>query len=152
MKDIETEFLFHITFNLEPAQMIGACPTGTRMTFVVRGGSFTGPQLHGEVLPGGGDWLVVGPDGVGRLDVRATLRTEGGDLIHTYYGGVLAAPPDALQRLGRGGEIGEDEMYFRTAPRFDTGSEALSWLNRMVAVGVGALGPNRVDYRVYKVR
>ena len=42
------------------------------------GGIIEGPKLQGEVLPGGGDWLLVGSDGTGRVDVRATIRTWSG--------------------------------------------------------------------------
>jgi hypothetical protein len=57
--------------DLLPAQPI-TTPVGTRMTFITTGGVIDGPRLRGELLPGGGDWLVVGSDGTGRVDVRAT--------------------------------------------------------------------------------
>ena len=30
------------------------------MTFITTGGVIDGPKLQGEILPGGGDWLLVG--------------------------------------------------------------------------------------------
>jgi len=37
--------------DLEPAQLIGT-PVGARMTFILKRGSFQGPQLRGEFIPG----------------------------------------------------------------------------------------------------
>ena len=68
--------------DLEEAQEIGATPQGNRRIVYVTGGTFEGPKLKGEILPGGGDWVLFRPDGVGQLDVRATARTDDGDLIY----------------------------------------------------------------------
>ena len=78
---LPVEYLFDMHVNLQPAQPIPT-PVGTRMTFITTGGVINGPKLRGELLPGGGDWLIVGSDGTGRVDVRATLRTHDGALIH----------------------------------------------------------------------
>jgi hypothetical protein len=147
----QTELLYNAGIDLEPAQMIGSGPHGTQLAFIVRGGTFAGPKMRGSVLPGGGDWLCVGPDGAGEQDAHLTLRTDEGELIYVAYGGVLAPPPGALERLGRGERIEADEMYFRCTPRFRTGAERLKWLNRSVAIGIGALAPNRVEYSVHRV-
>mgnify|MGYP003481801159 CR=1 FL=1 len=66
-----------LTYRAELAQpvAVGAGPFGTRQIFDVTGGSFEGPKLRGKLLPSGGDWILIGPDGFGRLDVRATLAT-----------------------------------------------------------------------------
>ena len=56
---LPVEHLFDMHVNLQPAQPI-ATPVGTRMTFITTGGVIDGPKLQGEVLPGGGDWLLVG--------------------------------------------------------------------------------------------
>ena len=33
------------------------------------------------MVPGGGDWVLMRPDGVARLDIRFALRTDDGELI-----------------------------------------------------------------------
>src|SRR5205809_3304685 len=55
-------------------QDLGPTPAGHRRIVVVKGGRFEGPRLRGDVLPGGGAWLVERSDGSRRLDVRLTLR------------------------------------------------------------------------------
>ena len=108
----------------------------------MKGGTFEGPRLKGEVLPGGGDCLVFRPDGAGELDVRATLRTDDGHLIYTYYRGIIQASPEVTQRVAQGESVDRSEYYFRTAPVYETASEKYSWLNRIVAVAVGSFAPN----------
>ena len=56
---LPVEHLFDMHVNLQPAQPI-ATPVGARMTFITTGGIIDGPKLHGELLPGGGDWLLAG--------------------------------------------------------------------------------------------
>ena len=95
---LPAEHLFDMYVDLQPAQMIPTA-VGTRLTFIARGGVIDGPRLRGEILPGGGDWLLVGTDQVGRIDVRATLRTHDGALIHYETKGVIKIPADGLERL-----------------------------------------------------
>lgn len=139
MSELRSELLFTLTADLDEPQVVGETPRGNRRIYYVTGGAFEGPRLRGEVLPGGGDWLRLRPDGAGELDVRATLRTDDGELIYTAYRGILRGAPDS------------PDFYFRTAPMYETASEKYGWLNRVVAVGVGALTPAGVSYSVYEI-
>ena len=69
----QLEFLNEITAHLDAPLVIGENPHGNRQIVPVTGGTFEGPRLKGEVLPGGGEWLLVRSDGVGELDTRITL-------------------------------------------------------------------------------
>ncbi len=112
---------------LSPDDRRAAGPHGTRLTFPITGGSFDGDRLRGKVLPGGGDWMVKRADGVLELDLRITLETDDGALVHMTFAGVRddAAP---------GGS------YFRTLPRFETADARYAFLNRLLAVGAGEIG------------
>ncbi|MFV1362234.1 DUF3237 domain-containing protein [Mycolicibacterium elephantis] len=147
---LPVQHLFDMAVDLLPAQAIPT-PIGTRLTFVTTGGVLDGPRLRGEILPGGGDWLVVGSDGVGQVDVRATLRSHDGALIHYEARGVIKIPVDGMDRLGAGEVLAFDETYVRTTPSFQTADERYAWLNEVVAVGYNILSPNHIDYRVYQV-
>ncbi|HEY3186439.1 MAG TPA: DUF3237 domain-containing protein, partial [Solirubrobacteraceae bacterium] len=107
---LPVEHLCDFSVDLEPAQLI-ATPVGTRMTFIARGGRVEGPQLRGAILPGGGDWLLVGTDQIGRVDVRATVRTDDGALIHYESRGIIKIPADGLERLSRGERLPFEETY-----------------------------------------
>ena len=112
-----------------PTQNVGAGPHGTRVTFPITGGSFEGDRLRGKVLPGGGDWTIKRPDGVIELDLRITLATDDGALIHMTFEGIR---DDGAQ----GGP------YFHTLPRFETAEAKYSFLNRLLAVGTGEIRPD----------
>jgi len=75
--ELPVEHLLDLSVDLEPARAITTA-VGGRMIFIAKGGTFEGPRLSGEILPGGGDFLLVGSDRVGRVDVHATLRTDDG--------------------------------------------------------------------------
>jgi hypothetical protein len=147
---LPVDHLFDMHVDLQPAQPI-ATPLGARMTFITTGGVIDGPGLTGELLAGGGDWLVVGSDGVGRADIRATMRTHDGVLIHYAGRGVITIPADGLDRLAAGEVLPFDQTYIRTTLKFETSDERYAWLSAVVAVGYNVLSPNHIDYRVYRV-
>lgn len=127
--------LMTLRLNTAPTQDIGAGPHGTRVTFPITGGSFEGDRLRGKVLPGGDDWTVKRSDGVVELDLRITLETDDGALIHMTFEGLRddAAPA---------------APYFRTLPRFETSESKYSFLNRLLAVGTGEI---RADGPVHRI-
>ena len=100
---------------------IGATPHGILSIFPITGGSFEGERLRGTVLGGGTDWVTAAADGTFELDLRVTLETDDGALIHLTFTGVR---DDA-------------NHYFRTLPRFETAAPKYAFLNRLLAVGVG---------------
>jgi hypothetical protein len=151
--DIATVPLFDIVDDLHPPLVIGG-PTGRRVFFGASGGSFHGPLLHGEVLPGGGDWAVFRTDGTMTLDVRLTLRTHDGALIAMTYGGRFVRPAEVRDELAdpeRRALVSPDRYYFRTTPLFETGDPRYAWLNDVVAIGSGYLVEGGVAYRVSQV-
>lgn len=147
---LRVEHLFDLSIELELGQVIPT-PLGTRLTFVVKGGRFEGPRLRGEMLPGGGDWVSLGADGISRMDVRATLRTDDGVLIHYESHGLLKFPADGRQRLAKGERISCAESYVRPTPRFETSDERYAWLCGIVTVGYGEYGQGRIDHRMYRI-
>lgn len=147
---LPVEHLGDLSVDLEPPQMI-ASPVGTTMVFIAKGGRFEGPSLHGHVLPGGGDWLHLGDDQIGRVDVRATIRTDDGALIAYTAQGLISIPADGLARLAAGERLPWEQTYIRTTPKFETSDERYAWLSGLVAVAYNELSPNHVDYRIYRV-
>ena len=119
--------LMTLRLSTAPTQNVGTVPRCTRLTFPIVGGSFEGDRLRGKVLPGGGDWVIKRPDGVLELDLRVTLETDDGALIHMTFEG--------LRDDGAKGA-----PYFRTLPRFETADPRYVFLNRLLAVGAGEIG------------
>jgi len=135
--ELRSEFLMQLSAELDDAQVLGDVPLGTRRIMYMKRGAFSGPRLKGQVLPGGGDWVLLRRDGVAQLDIRLTLRTDAGELIYVSCDGIFDIAPEARQRILKGEDVDPSEYYFRTALGFETGAESYRWLNRLVAVGVG---------------
>ncbi len=74
----------------------------TTASFHSAGGTFTGPELSGTLLPGASaDWQIILLDGTAIGDVRYTLRTERGDLLYVQSRGGRYGSAEVLGRLGR---------------------------------------------------
>jgi len=127
--------LMTLRLNTAAKQDIGAAPHGTRVTFPISGGWFEGERLRGKVLPGGDDWTIKRSDGVVELDLRVTLETDDRALIHMTFEGIRDDGAPAAP-------------YFRTVPRFETAEPKYSFLNRLLAVGVGEI---RADGPVHEI-
>ncbi|WP_020673299.1 DUF3237 domain-containing protein [Amycolatopsis nigrescens] len=152
--EISTEHLFDLIVDLNPRLDIGSGPLGRRVLFGAAGGTFEGPELRGEVLPGGGDWALFRPDGTMMLDVRLTLRTHDNALLHLAYGGRWTTPPELRADLAdpvKRVQIDPGRYYFRTNPLFETGAERYAWLNDVVCVGSGYLVEGGIAYKVSRV-
>ncbi len=125
---LPAEHVFDMHVDLTPARAIPT-PIGMKLVFITTGGTISGPRVEGEILPGGGDWLLIGADRTGRNDVRATIRT----------GEVRRAP---LLHLERG-----DTLVVLAA---NAGAQRTPawWLNlRDAGVGTVTVGPGRVQVR-----
>lgn len=132
---------------------VGPGPFGQRLITNVTGGQFAGDRLKGTVVRPGADWLLVGPDGFGRLDSRVTFKTVDGALIYVQYFGLVEMTPEIMAILG-GGDTPTNfgEQYFFVDPRMETGDERYSWVNQTVFIGQGRVLPGpRVEYRVYRL-
>jgi hypothetical protein len=123
-----------LTVNLAPT--INVSPT-----LVI--GEVTGARAEGERLNGSlkgaaaADWLQVSPDGYGTLDVKVTLETDDGAIVHATYSGRLLF----------------DTMTVYAAPLFNTGDERYAWLNRIQAVSKGTFQPDgTLIYEMYELR
>src|SRR5262249_42483459 len=132
-------------------QKIGAVPHGTRTTVPIAGGEFEGPRLRGKVLPGGGDWTLLRADGVLELDLRVTLATDDGALIHLASFGLRHGPPDVIAALARGAQVDPAAYYFRTHPRFETAHKKYEFLNRIVALATGDRRPEGPTYAIDEI-
>lgn len=134
-----------------PPQALGPTPRGTRKTVPVTGGTFAGERLRGRILPGGGDWAFTRADGVLELDVRLTMETDDGALIHCAYRGMRHGPAEVLDALAQGEAVDPSLYYFRMVPTFETSSSKYEFLNRLVSVGVGVREPTGPVYEVHEI-
>jgi hypothetical protein len=140
---VELVRLGHASVSLAPPIVLENTPSGTRYIIEVKSIRFEGERIKANMKgAAAADWLTITADGVGTLDVRATLETDDGALIFTHYNG----------RVDVSQGIGKSPVY--TAPLFDTGDARYAWLNKIQAVGKGALSEDgsQLDYEIFEVR
>jgi hypothetical protein len=131
---------------------IGDVSQGRRRIVPQTGGTFTGPELNGRLLPGvSADWQTVLPDGTAIGDIRYALQTDDGALLYVQSRSVRHGPPEVLARLARGEEVDASDYTFRAATEIETASRDLDWLNKGVFISVGARTPTSVIYDTYRV-
>ena len=116
------------------------------------GGKVEGPKVSGKVLPVGGDWVTIRSDGVGILDVRATIETQDGALIYTAYSGVMDLGKDGYQKVLQGNPPAV--IHLQSAPRYYTAHPQYQWLNRIQCVGVGQFNRAKLEvaFDIYAIR
>jgi hypothetical protein len=136
---IELIPLATMTATLRRPFVVSRTPVGDRLIYEVESGTLVGERIQAKLTgSSAADWLVVGPDGTGTLDVRAVVETDDGALIFLHYQGRvdLSAGPGA-------------PLY--AAPLFETGDDRYRWLNRVQAIAKGSLVGATLTYELCQV-
>ena len=131
---------------------LGDVAQGHRRIVPQTGGTFTGPELSGMLLPGASaDWQILLPDGTALGDIRYTLQTDAGELLYVQSRGVRHGRAEVLARLGRGEQVDAGEYTFRTTTQIETAAPRLDWLNKGIFISVGGRQAAGVIYESYLV-
>lgn len=144
--------VYRLEATVGQALELGDTAQGHRRIVPLTGGTFTGKEMSGVLVPGASaDWQIVLPDETALADVRYTLQSDDGALLYVRSRGVRHGSPEILARLARGEDVDASEYTFRTATRIETAFPGLEWLNKGVFVSVGARRPGGVTYETYLV-
>jgi hypothetical protein len=148
------EYLASVRIPLKEPEIIGVTPEGITVEWYwyPSEGSVVGPKLNAKVRQLGGDWMTIRRDGVGLMDVRATLETPEGALIYVNYQGYYELGENGYQNV-------IDRRWptrapTRTTPRFHTAHPNYRWLNRLQCLGIGEVRLTELAYTydLYAVR
>ena len=138
------EFVFEETVKLGDVSAIGGTARGERIIIPITGGTFEGPEIRGEVLPGGWDWQLRRADGCTDVEADYFLQTDDGVVINVVNKGVICP--------GEGGAM----LPVRTHPVFEAPLGKYQWLGQAAFVGTLELAPPEagpaVRIRFYRVR
>jgi len=145
------DFLMNLAVDVGDVVSMGAAPLGERRVVSILGGTFEGPGMRGEVLPGGADWQIARKDGVLELDARYALKEQAGGLIRVVSQGYRHGSSDVLAALARGEDVDPAKYFFRTIMRFETGAPYLEWLNKTIAVATAERKARQVLLSAYKL-
>lgn len=136
---------------LTPPQFVGDTAAGARINFVVRDGSVTGEGFTGKVLEGSADDLIVRPDGMGVIRIRAAFALGDGAMLDVEAGGYVDFGTDAYRRA-LAHDL-PDRSPLVVTPLITTRHPKYRWLSRIQCIGVGEthLDAGQASYHIYAV-
>jgi len=144
-------FFADLQVQVGPPQEVGATVHGGRRLIPILGGTARGDGWTARVLAGGADFQRIVHAGLAELDARYVLETDAGDLIYVCNQALRSGAPAHMAKLARGEPVDPAQIYFRCAPRMETASQALGWINERMFVGTGARQPDRVLMRFHEL-
>jgi GNAT superfamily N-acetyltransferase len=145
------EFLMNLAVDVGDVMSMGAAPLGERRVVSILGGTFEGPGMRGEVLPGGADWQIARTDGVLDIDASYVLKEQGGGLVRVISQGYRYGSSEVLAALARGEDVDPSRYFFRAILRFETGAPYLESLNRTIAVATAERQARKVLLSAYRL-
>jgi hypothetical protein len=139
-------------------KMVGPLPTtkgapvGEREYWEMSDGELMGDRIRAKIVKPGGDWMLIGSDGLWRPDVRAQFRTDDGAIVLLHYTGLVKPNPKFAAAAQAGHETKFEDQYLRQFMHFEAGSEKYRWLNQELFVAEGRLtGPAQIEYYIYRL-
>ena len=123
---------------------------GVRRIIPIIGGEVRG-DINGKVCPFGADFQIIRPNELIELEAKYAFETDDGAVVYVENKGIRFGPIELLQRLKRGEPVDPKLIYFRTVPRFETGSEKYRWLMENLFIGSAARHADRVVIDVHQV-
>jgi muconolactone delta-isomerase len=144
--------VYRLEATLAPPLDLGGTAHGHRRIVPLTGGTFSGPEISGKLLPGASaDWQIILPDGTALGDIRYTLQTDRGDLLYVQSRSIRHGSPEVLARLGRGEDVDPGEYTFRASTRIETSAADLDWLGKGIFISVAGRLATGVIYETYLV-
>jgi len=123
---VRTEWVLNLVVTCSSPELIGpteASKDGKRRDiWPIIGGQFEGKGIRGTVVPGGGDFPLMRPDGVIVIDALYRLKTDDGVTIIIHNKG-LYYPPE--------GDLPE---RYRLVPEFTAPVGKYDWLNKSIFI------------------
>ena len=110
-----------------------------------------GEGISGKVCPFGADFQIIRSNELIELEARYAFETDDGAVVYVENRGLRFGPIELLEKLKRGEPVDPKLIYFRTVPKFETGSAKHRWLMQHLFIGSAARHPDRVVIDVHQV-
>jgi len=148
---LQTRYVFTITAHIGSVTSAGDIGAGVRRIIPITGGEVKGKDVNGKVCALGADFQIVRPNELIELEAKYAIETDDGAVIYVENKGIRFGPVELLQQLKRGEPVDSDLIYFRTAPKFETGAGRYRWLMESLFVGSAVRHADRVVIDVHQV-
>ena len=149
--ELKTRYVFTLTVEIGAVTTAGETGHGVRRIIPFTGGSVTGEGINGKICPFGADFQVIRPNELIELEAKYAIEIDDGAVIYIENKGIRFGPVDLLQKLKRGEPVDPELIYFRTVPKFETGSEKYRWLMENLFIGSAVRHADRVVIDVHQV-
>ena len=148
---LETKYVFSLAIKVGAPIIAGDLGHGIRRIIPILGGEVFGQGIKGTIFPVGADFQVIRPNGFTELEAKYTFEMDDGAIVYIENVGIRAGPKALLDRIAKGESVDPTSIYFRSVPKFETGSEKYRWLMENLFIGVGARHACRVEIDVHQV-
>jgi hypothetical protein len=148
---LETKYVFTLTVQIGDVTTAGDTGHGVRRIIPITGGTVKGEGISGKVCAFGADFQVIRPNELIELEAKYAFETDDGAVVYVENKGLRFGPVELLQKLKRGEPVDPKLIYFRTVPKFETGSEKYRWLMENLFIGSAARHADRVVIDVHQV-
>src|ERR1700732_5146933 len=148
---LETKYVFTITARIGAVTSAGEIGHGVRRIIPIVGGEVRGENVNGKVCAFGADFQIIRPHELIELEAKYAFETDDGAVVYAENRGMRSGPVELLQRQKRGEPVDPKLIYFRTVPKFETGSEKYRWLMQNLFIASAARPADRVVIDVHQV-
>jgi hypothetical protein len=148
---LSTRYVFSLAIKVGAPIVAGDIGHGIRRIIPILGGEVFGDGIKGTIFPVGADFQVIRPNGLTELEAKYAFELDDGAIVYIENIGIRFGPKELLDRIARGEIVDPAQIYFRSVPKFETGSEKYRWLMENLFIGVGARYPDRVEIEVHQV-
>jgi Protein of unknown function (DUF3237) len=148
---LQTNYVFTITARIGEVTTAGDIGSGVRRIIPIVGGEVRGPDVNGNVLAFGADFQIIRPNELIELEAKYAFETDDGATVYVENRGIRFGPVELLQKLKRGEPVDPKLIYFRTAPKFETGAANYRWLMEHLFVASAVRYADHVVIDVHQV-
>jgi hypothetical protein len=147
--ETKLEFVADVKVYYGAPLYVGDTPTGMRINFLAREGTVKGNGFNGKVLESSVDSMIVRPDGMGVVRIRAVLGLDDGAVLDVESGGYVDFGPDGY-RKAKNHDL-PPHVPITLSPLITTKHPKYQWLSRVQCIGTGFthLDGGWASYRVY---
>ena len=148
---LHTRYVFSLAIKVGAPIIAGDHGHGVRRVIPILGGEVSGDGIKGAIFPVGADFQIIRSNGFTELEAKYAFELDDGAIVYIENIGIRFGRKELLDRIAKGEIVDPASIYFRSVPKFETGSEKYRWLMENLFIGVGARHPDRVEIDVHQV-
>ncbi|MBP1903816.1 hypothetical protein J2Z32_000428 [Paenibacillus turicensis] len=133
---LEAELVLELEVELGQTQEVGETPKGFLRLIPITGGTFSGPNIKGNILSGGYDWNTTRHDQTAHAFAKYALQTDDGVVISVENEGILPSESE-LSQTSQTNQTSQSvhSSMIKTTTRFEVADGKYEWLRSGVFVG-----------------